>query len=158
MYAINHQSGFTIIEALIYIGLFAFIMSGAILSAYQIFEGSAQVQTMAERETELNFVIRKIDWALNGIEVTDIQEPDLNETVSILSILKDGDIIDFGTDGTAFLMTVDPLSSPQIYDLSSPRLEISSTTFKLTDANPDILEITMVIDGDVVGPIKRYLR
>ena len=139
-------------EALIYSGLFAFIMSGAILSAYQIFEGSAQVQVMAERETELNFVLRKLDWALNG--ATDVQVLSSGDE---LQIVRDAGITYvFSTDGTA--VQIERVGD-DTYDLSSPRLAISDLAFDLdTAADPDILEITMTVDGDTVGPVTKYIR
>lgn len=151
MYISSKQSGFTIIEALIYIGLFAFIMSGAILSAYHIFEGSAQVQAMAERETELNFVLRKIDWALNGATTVSV----LNSG-NTLRVLRDGgELYDFDTDGVAITLE----NGGETYDLSSPRLTISDMNFVLdTVSTPNILEFNMVVDGDFIGTTSRYIR
>jgi hypothetical protein len=151
MFVKSAQSGFSIIEALIYIGLFAFIMSGAIFSAYQIFEGSAQVEAMAQRETELNFVLRKIDWALNG--ATNVSVINSGNT---LRVLRDGgELYDFETDGVAVILK----NSGKTFDLSSPRLTISNMNLVLNTAStPNILEFNMFVDGKSIGTTTRYIR
>lgn len=58
--------GFTIIEALIYLGLFAIVMAGIISVAYAVFESSGRNQTKVMVQTEGNFILGKINWALTG--------------------------------------------------------------------------------------------
>ena len=42
-------------------------MTGVITTAYQLLEGSDKLNTKAVTEEEGNFVLRKLDWALTGI-------------------------------------------------------------------------------------------
>ncbi|HWA32366.1 MAG TPA: type II secretion system protein [Candidatus Paceibacterota bacterium] len=62
----SSQSGFTLIETIIYIALFAIIISGAIVSIYGIIGASSRNQIKAMVEEEGSFLVGKIDWALSG--------------------------------------------------------------------------------------------
>ena len=54
-------AGFTLIEVLVYLALFGLIMSGAVVSAYQMFEASGRNQTRAMIQEEGDFIVAKID-------------------------------------------------------------------------------------------------
>lgn len=69
MKKIPRQSGFTLVETMIYVALFAIIMSGAIVSIYGIIGSSARNQTKAMAEEEGSFLLGKIDWALTGVVI-----------------------------------------------------------------------------------------
>jgi hypothetical protein len=64
----SFKSGFTLIETIIYIGIFVLIISGAVISAYSIIGSSARNQAKAMVQEEGTFLIGKIDWALSGIK------------------------------------------------------------------------------------------
>lgn len=68
------QGGFTLFEVLIYIGLFSFIMGGAMLGAYQMIESSTRTNTRSIIIEETNFLTRKIEWALGaGINISQFE-------------------------------------------------------------------------------------
>lgn len=67
----NH--GFTIIELLVYLGLFAILIGGAMVGVYQIVESTNRNQAFVTIEQEGNFLQQKIKWSLNG--ATDILLP-----------------------------------------------------------------------------------
>lgn len=63
--------GFTLIEAVVYIGLFGLFMGGAMMAAYNIFESSGRGETRVLLQEEGDFLIAKISSALVGAkEVT----------------------------------------------------------------------------------------
>ena len=62
------NTGFTLIETLIYIGLFALIISGVLASVFMILGNNARLQAKAMIQEEGSFLIGKVDWALSGIE------------------------------------------------------------------------------------------
>ncbi len=64
------QKGFTLLEVIIYIALFTLLMGSAFVTAYQLIEGSNQISVKTVVQEEGNFVMRKIDWALTGLERT----------------------------------------------------------------------------------------
>jgi prepilin-type N-terminal cleavage/methylation domain-containing protein len=60
------NNGFTLIETMIYIALFGLIMSGAVVTAYQLLEGGRRNQAAISIQEEGTFLTRKINWALVG--------------------------------------------------------------------------------------------
>jgi hypothetical protein len=81
--------GFTLIETIIYIGLFSLIFSGIFVSIYPLFTGAQRLTQNIAIESESAFILSKIDYALsntiidpNGIIVS----PPEGETASELII------------------------------------------------------------------------
>jgi prepilin-type N-terminal cleavage/methylation domain-containing protein len=63
------QKGFTLIETIIYLALFAIFLGGAVATAYNMFEASGRNQTKNIVQEEGNFLIAKIEWALAGTQI-----------------------------------------------------------------------------------------
>jgi len=59
--------GFTLIETLIYIALFALIMGGTLAITYQLVESAGRTTGNATVQDEGVFVLRKLDWALGSM-------------------------------------------------------------------------------------------
>jgi prepilin-type N-terminal cleavage/methylation domain-containing protein len=59
--------GFTLIETLVYLALFALLMSSALTALYTILESNNRNLTKAMVEQEGGFLVGKIDWALTGV-------------------------------------------------------------------------------------------
>ncbi len=69
----TRQKGFTLIETIIYIGLFGVIIGGGLVAAYQIIQATDGAQNHVILQEEANFLLRKIDWAITGAtETTDV--------------------------------------------------------------------------------------
>ncbi|MDP3986529.1 MAG: prepilin-type N-terminal cleavage/methylation domain-containing protein [Candidatus Veblenbacteria bacterium] len=60
--------GFTLIETVVYLGLLAIMLSGVIVTAYNVFESSDRSQTKSTVQLEGDFLVAKIDWALSGAQ------------------------------------------------------------------------------------------
>lgn len=71
MRKIHLQRGVTLIETMVYLALFALIIGGAVLSAYQIFESSGRSRTRSMLTEEGNFLSGKMLWALSGAHAVD---------------------------------------------------------------------------------------
>lgn len=63
---ITHNPGFTLIETLLYIALFAVIIGGGMIAAYGIIEATNANTNQIILQEEANFLFRKIEWALTG--------------------------------------------------------------------------------------------
>ena len=81
-------SGFTLIETLIYLALFAIIIGGTVVVTYDIIAGSDNTQIKVVISEEGNFLLRKIDWALTG--VASIDSPAAGASGVALSVTKLG--------------------------------------------------------------------
>ena len=62
----NNKSGFTLIETLIYMVLFAIVIGGGMVATYQIIEATDADHNHVILQEEANFLLRKINWALTG--------------------------------------------------------------------------------------------
>lgn len=147
--------GFTIFEALIYIALFTIVVGGSVLTAYQLFQGSAQVQAMAEGENELNFVLRKLSWLLSGAEVV---SPAGSTQTNTLIVNKGADqyTLGLGADGA---VTLEGGDFSDALPLTSPRLRVSTLSFtRDTSVDPNTLTVTMTANGETQRPFIFYLR
>ena len=60
------NAGFTLIEVIIYIGLFAIVIGGGMLATYSIIQSTSAGTNQVILQEEANFLLRKIDWALTG--------------------------------------------------------------------------------------------
>lgn len=67
---IKNSKGFTLIELIMYIALFSIITTGAFITVYQLLESSDRLSKQSMVQSEANFVLRKIDWALEGLSTT----------------------------------------------------------------------------------------
>ena len=57
------MKGFTLIETIIYIALFSLIMSGTMLTTYQLISEAGHISSQNIVVQEGDFVVRKIHWA-----------------------------------------------------------------------------------------------
>lgn len=62
----KNREGFTLIEILIYIGIFSLIIGGLLLVTFGIVQGSGRLQSNVVVNEEATFVIRKLYWAFAG--------------------------------------------------------------------------------------------
>jgi len=80
------QTGFTLIEVLVYLVLFAILMTGSVAAAYSLFESSDRNQTKVTVQEEGDFLLAKISWALSGVQA--VNSPPIGGSGSMLSVNK----------------------------------------------------------------------
>ncbi len=80
----SRYTGFTLIETVIYIALLSVITTFMIGVLYQIIGSQNQNRSKIEVESEANFMLQKIGWALSGAQT--INQPAVNATASTLSV------------------------------------------------------------------------
>ena len=78
--------GFTLIEALVYIGLFSLLIGGAVVGAFGIFEAVERGGTITMLQDESDFLISKTEWALSGAQA--VTAPALGSSGNSLSVVK----------------------------------------------------------------------
>ena len=62
------SDGFTLIETLIYIAFFAFLIGSLLGITYQTIASTDQINRKIVLQQESNFILRKLDWALTGAQ------------------------------------------------------------------------------------------
>ncbi len=150
------QHGFTLIETLVYLALFALIIGGLVVAAYMLFETSDRNQTKAMMQEEENFLLGKINWTLSG--ASSVSVPVAH---SLLVTKYDGTIVTItASDGTMKLN-----GTP----LNNSNVTVSNLVFIRTYAggtNPESIEAGFTASartptGIIISEIAsttRYLR
>jgi len=77
------NKGFTLIEMIVYIALFALLLAGGVTTAAQLSFANAHTQNNVSTQREGNFVLNKIHWALVGGNVTSITGSGCNQVLSL---------------------------------------------------------------------------
>lgn len=159
MHSVSTQKGFSLIEAIIYIALFAFIIGGGMLSAFQLFDGQAEIQRKALSEAELNFVLRKLDWALNDSTVlTPSAGTPPGTGVGVQLEVDNGERHTFAVDGSGtFSHTIGTGPGAETYPLTTI-LNITDIEFQHVLGTPRVVTILLEIDGESLEPVTRYVR
>ena len=103
---LNTRHGFTLIETLLYIAIFSFVMTGTLLASYQIIQSSDTLSAHTTLQEEMGFVIRKIEWAIVQAETADIPDP---QTLDI-----DSGALVFTLDGTTLVLNSTPLTTENV--------------------------------------------
>lgn len=151
MYRVNPQKGFTLFEVLIYIALFTVMIGGGVLAAFSIFKNGSRTQTGIQREADLNFALRKLDWVISESDVTSPVNIVSGVTVSNTLIAnRDGLQYHVRAENGAILVEDEPITGPSI--------NVSDIDFVRDNDDPDVLSITITADDEVIGPITRYIR
>ncbi|HEX3095554.1 MAG TPA: prepilin-type N-terminal cleavage/methylation domain-containing protein [Patescibacteria group bacterium] len=79
----HSQSGFTLIETIIYIGLLVLIMSAVILATYNMIASTDKSQYRSLIHNDAQFAVRKLSWTLNGASSVTISGTAPNQTLTI---------------------------------------------------------------------------
>lgn len=143
--------GFTLIETILYIALFAMLMSGAVVAAYNLLEGGNRNKTAIGIQEEGTFINRKIHWALTGASnavvsgggnTLTITRPDLGAQ-SPLVIYGNGTTVTIARGATGLEVAL----NSERYPVSAP---VSGPLFTLVpplDGRPASITSSYVIQG-----------
>ncbi len=66
MKTLKNLRGFTLIETILYLGLFSIIIGGILVSAYNLIESGQRTQAIIGTQEEGIFLNRKLSWAISG--------------------------------------------------------------------------------------------
>src|SRR5438105_3614795 len=82
----QNSTGFTLIETLVYLALFALMIGGIVAASFLLFESSDRNSEKARLQEEKNFIVGKIDWALSGAKT--VASPSAGASGSTLTATK----------------------------------------------------------------------
>ena len=102
----NGARGFTLIETLVYLGLYALIITGSFMAAYGLFESSAHNATAAMLEEEGDYLVAKVRWALDhasqiNLPVTTGGVLSISDASGSVTIASDGSDLSIQEGGAA---------------------------------------------------------
>jgi type II secretory pathway pseudopilin PulG len=145
---INNQSGFTIIETIIYIALFVLVMAAVVLSTYNMIASTDKAQYKSLVQNEGQFAIRKIHMALNNATSVSISGTTLtatgpsgpNRVVSLTGNKLQLDGVDLNGDvapvtSLAFIANpaagIKPVEVQMVFEMKNPYYSETFTSKKL---------------------------
>ena len=103
------MKGFTLIETLVYLALFAVLVGGFVVSAYALFESNNRNAAKAMLEQEKGFVIGKINWALGGAQTVSVPN---QQTLTVTKY--DGTVVTVGFSGNAVTVGGSPITNSNV--------------------------------------------
>jgi len=153
------NKGFTLIEMLIYIALFSIIMVGLISGIYLIIQNAGKTTFKVGASEEINFVLKKIDWALtnaskintptSGSSATlSIDQYDFADNPIVIRYNSDTGDVEFQTNGGTF------------YPLTTKNVKVNSLSFTYIPSNsgsPEGIQAKLSINN-MSDTIVKYLR
>lgn len=160
----TRNRGFTLVETLVYLALFALIIGGFVAAAYMLFETSDRNQAKAMMQEEQNFLIGKILWTLDNARDVVSGGTSLTVTKYDSSIVR---ICVSGTDAK-FLAGAAGTCAANGAILNNSNVTIDSLSFIHIGggANPESIEAGLTISaktptGSTISEIAsttRYIR
>ena len=143
----NHTksgAGFTLIETLVYLALFSFLMTGIIVVVYSIFESTDRNQTKIMVQEEGNFLVAKISWALsavkgfnvNGSTELSVEKWDVSGTTTTTLVINLS-----GTD-----LVLSRAGNPPL-PLNNSNVEISNLNFSRGVANQEYIRADFKVNA-----------
>lgn len=145
------NKGFTLIEVVIYIGLFSLIIGGAMASAYSVIQWSGNDSGKFQTQEEANFLLRKIDWLLTG--ANSVAPLGVGQT---LNVQNQGTNYVFSIAQAAMMLKIGS-ASPII--LNSSNVSVASLSFQVTPETgvvPASVRATFTVNGQQFET-KKYL-
>jgi hypothetical protein len=145
--------GVTLVETVVYIALLGLILTGAVVTSYQLVGSAGSLAAKNTADAEGAFVMRKLAWALSGAQT--ISSP--SGWGSSLSVIRYDGTVDMQLSGTAILMRE---NSNLFATTTTSNVKVTSLSFHYIpalDGAPAGLEASTTING-LVFYTKRYLR
>lgn len=139
----------------VYIALLGILMTGALLSAWQILQGSAQISGRTVAQDEESFVLHKIDWALAGVKT--ITSPSIGTPYSsTLSLTKyDGTTVDIRLNNTVVEMRE---NGAAYLPISTSNVQVTALSFHYLSGTPIGIEAAVTINNSFVASTTKYVR
>ncbi len=142
--------GFTLIETILYIALFSIIIFGGFVTAFQLIQGTAALNSRTVKESEINFVLRKINYTLTGITSTT-----LSGYSPTLSVTKyDGNKIDIRLQDEKIEIR-ESAGANVFLPITTENVKVSKLLFRYLPS--DGVEAAITINGTSASTTK-YLR
>lgn len=134
----NLQSGFSLIELIIYVALFSVIMGGLLVSVFQITDSTRHNAGKVTAEEELNFISKKIEFALSDMNSINSPTSGTSGTLNVdkTGYLNNPVIIKLETDGRIYYCEGTCGNSGHYSLLSSLNTKVDALVFEFIPESP----------------------
>jgi len=143
-------------ESVIYIALFSIIITGTVVSAFELLRGSSAIENKIIVQNEGNFVIRKIESALNDAQSIVLPA---SGSGSVLRILKNGGTQTDIQINSNFVEFRESSSNPFL-PITTINVTLDSLTFEKIDEtgeSPAGIKAVLSLNG-VAFETTKYIR
>ena len=148
--------GFTLIETIIYVALFALLFSGMLASIWPFLQGAESISTKVVVESEATFAIQKIN-ALLASSTAFITTPSAGTSGNILTLTAyTGDTYTVSTSSTTFMVQK---NAGTAVPFTAERLSVSNFSVRHVAPSggfPRFIEYSFTASSVVYGPIRKY--
>ena len=143
---------FTLIETIIYIALFGFIMGSVLLSVYAMVQSGDQFANRNAASDEGMFVMAKLDWALRSLG--SVTTPSSGYGTSLSVTRSDGTQVDVRLSSGVIEMRI---NSGSYLPLTTSNVKVTSLGFSTISGSPTGVEASTTIQG-MSFMTRRYIR
>ena len=152
----NNSRGFTLIEVIIYIALFSLLMGTAFVTAFQLIDGSGKISIKNTAQSEGNFVLRKINWAMTNASFISISGSELTINKYDGTTLK----IKLGSGADAEKIVMNNTGS--FLPITTDNVQVTSLQFTQVGSDPVGVSVVAKIKTLNTSPldfiITKYIR
>ncbi|MDP2788457.1 MAG: prepilin-type N-terminal cleavage/methylation domain-containing protein [bacterium] len=155
--------GFTLIEMTIYTALFSIMMGGLVVTAYQLIESTSDLGQKVAIQEEMNFISKKIDWALTGVSNINTPTSGISNKLSVdkINFSDNPIVIEFNTtSGDIEFCTNSCSSNTDFTSLTTKNITVNNLTFEYLPANGGSsggVKVTITING-MINIFNKYLK
>lgn len=155
------QNGFTLIETLIYVAFFAMLVGTLLSITYQTISSTDQINKKIAIQQEGNFLLKKIDWSLTGVDLAanagnPVAIPS-SGTANQLQVYKYAsglNPIAFALNGSNMEMTAGGVTT----QLNSSNVTINNFLVNhYTTGGKEFVEVSFNVNGEAFS-LKKYIR
>ncbi len=151
------KRGFTILETVIYIALFSLLMTGIIVTVYELLEGGMNNREAVAIQEEGGFINRKLSWALSGATFVDVDPDGKSLTITRPDLGGQSPLV-FSEDVGEMRIARGSLGVPT--PLTTSELKVENTEISIIPPHagmPTRVSVHYTING-VPFEFKTYLR
>ncbi len=155
------KKGFTLIEVIIYIALFSILIGGVLVSTFQLVQTGSSLSSKTAVQDEGNFAIRKLSWALTGLDpayspVVGGSLP-CSQTITVTKLDYGPSEVTFRRDATYNALEIKEGTSGTFASTTTSNVKVTCLKFGIVGTNPLGIVATTTINGiDFV--ITKYIR
>lgn len=144
--------GFTLIEMVIYVALFAILIGGLMATAQGLWQSAGDTSLKLNVAEEINFVTKKLSWALTGVGLVNLPAPDkvyIKSNFHTYAFILEDEQIKFCKN--------DPCFNPDdFYPITTRNVSISAVNFDY-DSDTRLFTADITVDG-VETTFTKFLR
>ncbi len=152
-----------LLEMIIYSALFSIMMGGLVIVAFQLSANTSDLALKVTTQEEINFVTKKIDWALTGVSKINIPTNGTTHKLSIdkINFNQNPIVIQLNqTSGDIEFCTNSCSNNTNFFPLTSKNIRIDALDFEYLEPGvntPAGIKATIKING-ITNTLYKYLK